>query len=97
MGFNASAQEVKTNRYIDRACAKILATPNFQVESVYFDEFYKLEELANVPEEEIGSYEFIKAKYSFFESFLKLRVEKPINVCRTSFDWFLPFFENKTQ
>lgn len=101
MGFNAYAQEVKTNKYIDRACAKILATPNFQVESVYFDEFYKLEELANVPEEEIASYEFIKINYDFFESLLKLSVQlgtqKPIDVCRGSFDWFLSFFENKTQ
>ena len=101
MGFNAYAEEVKTNKYIDRACAKILATPNFQVESVYFDEFYKLEELSNVPEEQIASYEFIKAIYVFFESNLQLSVQlgtrKPIDVCRGSFSWFLPFFENKTQ
>ena len=101
MGFNAYAEEVKTNKYIDRACAKILATPNFQVESVYFDEFYKLEELANVPEEEIAPYEFIKMLYAFFESHLKLVVElgteKPIDVCRGNLKMFLPYFENKTQ
>ena len=98
MGFNAYAQEVKTNKYIDRACSKILATPNFQAESVYFDEFYKLEELSNVPEEEIASYEFIKAKYDLLKVGVQFGTQKkPIDVCRGNFDWFLPFFENKTQ
>ena len=45
--------------------------------------------------------EFIKTKYDFFESLLKMSVQfgtqKPIDVCRENFDWFLPFFENKTQ
>ena len=101
---NIYADKDTSNRYINRACAKILAAPSFQAESVYMDEWYKLEDLANVPADEAEHYEVIQAMFNLYKDNLRLaskikaiggEAEPPWKTCAGTFDFFLPYFAER--